>query len=161
MIQFLDPCLNVDWQPAIQVSQCVPDGWRELLRIAVRTHHHPCLTRGRLQEWEKHCRLRVFSKAVIFSLFRNAHHLDARSILSLEISANRVGYRAKDFARELHVDHRYARSIFIVMPCEASSGQQDSARRVEIFGRYLVQEDLSSGIRWPQVCRFVRKDKVA
>ena len=114
-----------------------------------------------MQEWEKHGRLRVFGEAVIFSLFRDAHYLDSRSILSLEISAHCASYRAKDFARELRVDHRYARRIFIVMPCEVSSGQQSSARRVEIFGRYLVQKDLSSGIRWPQVCRFVSKDKVA
>src|SRR5260370_33387597 len=96
---------------------------------------------------------------MIFSLFRNAHRLDARSILYLEISAHCAGHGAKDFARELRVDHRYARRIFVVMPCEASSGQQDSARRVEIFGRYLVQEDLSSRIRWPQVRGFVSKDK--
>src|SRR5260370_14112933 len=126
-----------------------------------RTHHHPCLTRRRLQEWEKHGRLWILSEAPIFSLFRNAHHLDARSILSLEISAHCAGYGAKDFARELRVDHRYARRIFIVMPCEASSGQQLSARCVEIFGRYLVQEDLSTGIRWRQGCRFVGKDRAA
>src|SRR5260370_37703810 len=97
MIQLLDPCLDVDWQSCIQVSQCVPDGWPQLLRIPARTHHHPCLTRWRLQEWEKHSRLWILSEAVLSSLFRNAAHLDARSILYAVIAAQ----CARSAAREL------------------------------------------------------------
>src|ERR1700719_542886 len=79
--------------------------------------------RGRLQEWEKHGRLRVFDEAVIFSLFRDAHHLDARSILYLVISTHCASHRTKN-SRELRVGHRYPRRFFIVLPCKASPGQK-------------------------------------
>ena len=78
--------------PASRSRSCAPDGCGQLLRIAFRAHNHreqcPCMTRRRLQEWEKHRRLWIFGQARIFSVFHDAHHLDARSIPHLVISAD-------------------------------------------------------------------------
>jgi hypothetical protein len=144
---------------SVQAAQRVPDGRPELLRIAARTHYHPGLARRRLQEGEKHGRLCFLSKAAVFSLFHNAHDLDARSIGQLVIFAHYAAVRTEDGAREFLVDHRYPRRILIVMPGEASSGEQGSTGRVEIFRRYLVHEGLRSGISLAQLRGFIGKDQ--
>ena len=100
-------------------------------------------------------------RLIVFSVFHNTHHLYARSIALLEISAHGVRYRAKDLARKLLVDHGHARRVLVVMPGEGPARQQDGACRVEVFGRYAEHEGVSGGIRRPQVCRFVGKDKRA
>ena len=63
-----------------------------------------------MQDGEKHRRLWIFGEAPIFSVFDNTHHLYARSIPHLVISADRIGYGAKDFARKLPIHHGNARA---------------------------------------------------
>ena len=59
----------------------------------------------------------------IFSVFHQTHHLHARSIPQFEMAADGVRYGAQDLACELPIHDRYARSIFVVMPCEGSARQ--------------------------------------
>ena len=82
----------------------------------------------------------------IFSVFHNAHHLDAFSVRQLIVSAHRVGYGAKNPTGKLPVEHRHARRIFVVMPREVSARQQSRAGRAEVFGRDAEYHGISSGI---------------
>src|ERR1700686_249003 len=107
------------------------------MRIALRADHKPRLFRWRLQDGEKHRGVRVFSEGPIFSIFYYAHHFDARSVPHLVVCAHGMGSGAKDLARKFLVDDGHAWRIFIIVPSEGPARQQDSARRVEVIGRYV------------------------
>src|SRR6266478_1911630 len=75
-----------------------------------------------------------------FSVFYDAHHLNARSITLLEVPAGSAGNGAKDLVGKLLVDHGHGRRVFVVMPCEGPSREQGGARSMEVFGRYAERE---------------------
>ena len=109
----------------IQIPQRTPHRCRQLLRIAVRAHHHQRRpTRWRLQDWEEHRRAWIFGDVPILSVFHNTDNLYARSILYFVIPARCVWYAAKDFAGEFLVNHRHARRLFVIVPRETPAGEQ-------------------------------------
>lgn len=85
-----------------------------------------------MQNGQKHCELRTLSQVgCVFSVFDNAHHLDARAFAQFEVAPKSAGWRAKNLAREHLVDDGQAWSILIIMAGESPAREQLRACRLE------------------------------
>src|SRR5208282_4407005 len=102
-------------------------------------------------EPEGDCRMGRNIAGAGFSVLCNTHHLYARSIRHLVITAHCVGYRAENFTCKLPIYYRYAWRVLVVMPGEGPARQQGRPRSVEVFGRDLKHDGISGGVRWPQI----------
>src|SRR5258708_1912743 len=145
------PRSDIKRQTCIERPHRTSDGCRHLGWVTVRPHGQICLRRWRLQDRKKHRRLWIFGDAIIFSVFHYAHHLSARTIRLLEVTARGTGYGAKDLARKFLVDDGHGRRVFVVMPRKGPAREQRGARGLEVFWRYAEREGVSNGIRWPEI----------
>ena len=137
----LIPRLDEDRQARIQLPQRAPDRGRQPV-WAHRARGAPPDTSSStaIAGWEETspaCGSSV--RLCILSVFRNTHHLDARSIRHLEVAAHGASVAEPKILRaNSAIHHGHAWRILIVVPGEVPAGQQGRARGMEVFGRDAV-----------------------